>query len=183
MDRLMTPFGEIQILIDGKPIPYMALEGEKLEVLCPDVLGRYQIPVHYVPDGKRHQIACVFTSDAAFHHDYESDEFMECQAFYNEERMKMSIGVDCEIWSDNLGYRDWRYDYNAEYLEKGMAYIIEPLTKTEDYVFGIAWIDDIGWDDEFGEARWARSSQTAFGADANMCIVSGKWLMEHPDDN
>lgn len=45
MEKLLTPFGEIKIRIDGKPVPYFAKEGRKQSVLCPHVLGRYQIAV------------------------------------------------------------------------------------------------------------------------------------------
>ena len=48
MDKLLTPFGEIRILIDSKPVSYDAQEGRKLESGCPNVLGRYHIAVHFI---------------------------------------------------------------------------------------------------------------------------------------
>lgn len=45
MEKLITPFGEIKILIDGISVPYYVREGKNPDVRCPDVLGRYQITV------------------------------------------------------------------------------------------------------------------------------------------
>ena len=45
MGKFLTSFGEVTIRIDGKSVPYFAKEGRKQNVLCPHVLGRYQIAV------------------------------------------------------------------------------------------------------------------------------------------
>lgn len=45
-----------------------------------------------------------------------------------------------------------------------MAYLIAKNTKTTKYVFGIAWIDNVGWDDEIDEEN-NRDVQTWFAAD------------------
>ena len=45
VEKLLTPFCEIQILIDGEPVPYFPQERRKLDNLCPHVLRRYQISV------------------------------------------------------------------------------------------------------------------------------------------
>ena len=56
MNLLNTALGTIEILIDGEKIPYIAKEGRKIENLCPNVLGRYQIEVDYIPDGSKHSL-------------------------------------------------------------------------------------------------------------------------------
>ena len=94
MDKLLTPFGEIKILIDSESVPYDAQEGRKLENGCPNVLGRYHIAVRFIPDGKEHTIACVFESGSSYERSPESGERLECQGFYNDQRYKMSIGVE-----------------------------------------------------------------------------------------
>ena len=66
MGKLITPFGEIDIMIDGQSVSYTAREGKKIKDLCSDVLGRFQIAVHYVPDGKEHNIACVFIPECSY---------------------------------------------------------------------------------------------------------------------
>ena len=157
MDNLLTPFGEIKILIDSKPVPYVAKEGRKLESGCPNVLGRYQIEVRFIPDGKEHTIACVFESDSHYERGPESGERLECQGFYNDHRYKMSIGVECDMISDE-------YDYDADYLENGMAYLIRTKTKTECYTFGISWIDNVGWNDLIDKDN-DRDVETWYGAD------------------
>ena len=92
----------------------------------------------------------------------ESGEMLECQAFYNESKWKLSISVECETgflpevrrWSE-------RYDYDARYLENGMSYVILAETKEEHFVFGIAWIDNV-------EDDHARDVQTWFAADTTV---------------
>lgn len=169
MEKLVTPFGEIDILIDGRQVPYVAQEGERIEHLCPDVLGRFQITVEFVPDGKEHSIACVFTPNCQYQRDWESGERLECQGFYGEQRVKMSIGVECEsgYYADGTRASD-RYDYDADYLENGMAYMILPETRTERYTFGISWIDDAGWDDPIEDGD--RSVQAWNGADPTLSL-------------
>ena len=61
-DKLKTPFGEIKILIDGAAFPYHADKGKITKEFCSDLLGRYQITIKFVPDGKEHHIACIFDS-------------------------------------------------------------------------------------------------------------------------
>lgn len=164
---LLTPFGEIKILIDKKPVPYSVREGRKLEGLCPHVLGRYQIVVQFVPDGKEHTIACVFNFDRPYERTLESGERLECQSFYNESRFKLSIGLECEA-----GYLDGKrvsdeYDYDADYLENGMSFLIDTNTNTKRYTFGISWIDNVGWDDSTDENN-DREIETWYGADPTL---------------
>ena len=170
MEKLTTPFGEIDILIDGKSIPYTAQKGSGKDCLWPDILGRFQITVHYPPDGKEHTIACVFTPDCSYKKDIESGERLECQSFYNNLRFKMSIGAECEsgYFIDGTRVSD-EYDYDAEYLPNGISYLILPDTKTEKYVFGIAWIDDVGWGDPIDDEH-NRDVETWFAADPTFSL-------------
>ncbi|MDY5730896.1 MAG: hypothetical protein SPL05_05065 [Eubacteriales bacterium] len=166
MKKLSTPFGEIKILIDGKPVSYFAQEGRKLDVLCPHVLGRYQIVVPFIPDGKNHSIACVFEADCSYERTPESGERLECQSFYNDYRYKMSIGLECEAgYMGGIRVSD-ECDYDAEYLENGMSFLIDMNTKYERYVFGISWIDNVGWDDLIGDN--GRDVETWYGADPTL---------------
>lgn len=168
---LLTPFGEIKILVDEKPIPYSVQEGRKLEGLCPHVLGRYQIVIQFVPDGREHTISCVFDFDQSYEKTTESGERLECQSFYNDQRVKMSIGLEGETWS--LGSRDlsdeYRYDYDVDYLKNGMAYLIKATTKTKQYVFGLAWIDGVDWNDSIDDCD-NRDVETWFGADPTLAL-------------
>lgn len=164
MEKLMTPFGEISILIDGVSIPYTAQRGSANHVLWPDVENRFQIAVYGVPDGREHSISCVFSPIDTYGRGPESGERLECQSFYSAYRVKMSIGVECET-----GYLDGKrisdeYDYDAVYLENGIKRLIFPDTKTERYVFGIAWIDDVGWNDPINHEN-DRDVQTWLAAD------------------
>ncbi len=162
MENLITPFGKIKILIDGKATSYNAEEGRKLDVLCPHVLGRYQITVPFIPDGKEHTIACVFQPICSYEKTPESGERLECQSFYNNQRFKLSIGLECDSVSDE-------YDYDVDYLENGMSFLINTNIKTERYVFGIAWIDNVGWEDPINDIN-NHDVETWYGADPTLSL-------------
>ena len=158
MEKLSTPFGEITILIDGKPVLYSAQKGRNMDELCPHVLGRYQIAVQFIPDGEKHTIACIFKSDCLYDRSPESGERLECQSFYNDHRFKMSIGLVSD-----------EYDYGADYLENGMAFLIDANTRTERYVFGISWIDNVGRDGQMDDDG-DRDVETWYGADPSLAL-------------
>ncbi len=162
-DKIITPMGEIKILIDDVETQYAPLKGAPIENLCPDVIGRYQIEIQFLPDGKEHTISCVFPQDKSIKGYVESGENLECQGFYNNNGIKLSIGTEGEasIYTD--------YDYDIEYLENGMQCIILPDTQTQKYVFGISWINNIDIDDQ-SEEMIARDTQTWFGADPSLWI-------------
>ena len=156
---LSTPFGAIQIRIDGKPVPYVAKPGRKLDAF-PHVLGRYRIAVSLIPDGKAHTVACVFEPACACQTTQESGERLECQSFYNASRFKLSIGIACEAGASGPD------DDDAQYLDNGMAYRVGAKTKTALYVFGIAWIDNAGWEEDGNP----RGIETWLAADPSLAL-------------
>ena len=160
---ITTPMGEIKVLIDDVETQYVPLKGVPIENLCPDILGRYQIEIQFIPDGKEHTISCVFPQDKSIKGHVESGEDLECQGFYNNNGIKLSIGTEGEasIYTD--------YDYDIKYLENGMQYVILSETQTQKYTFGICWIDKIDIDDQ-SEEMMSRDTQTWFGADPTLCV-------------
>ena len=169
MENLSTPFGEIKIFMDGKEVPYASREIGKTDVRCPHVLGRYQISVSFVPDGKKHDIACVFEPSCSYERTPESGERLECQSFYNDQRYKMSIGLEGEAGYIGGMRASGKYDYDVEYLENGMAYIVLPETRTQRYVIGIAWIDDVGRDGPADDDN-DRDTETWYAADPTSAL-------------
>lgn len=164
LEKLKSPLGEIIVMVDGHPIDYITKKGSDNDVLWPDVRNRYQIEVRYVPDGNEHCLSCVFLPTCTYEKSPESGERLECQSFYSPQRVKMSIGLECEA-----GYIGGKYDYDADYLDNGMAYVIMPETKTEKYIFGRAWIDDVGRDDPIDDEH-NRDIQTWFAADPTLAL-------------
>ncbi|GEM_PF-2553005 len=98
MEKLMTPFGDIDIQIDGQSVDYEAKEGRKLSQWCPNVIGRYQIRITFVPDGFfNHTICCSFNPSCKFKSEIESGELFESMGFYNNQRYKMSIDLLAKV--------------------------------------------------------------------------------------
>ena len=50
-----------------------------------------------------------------------------------------------------------------------MSFLIDMNTKTEKYVFGIAWIDNVGWEDPIDENN-NRDVETWYGADPTLAL-------------
>ena len=118
MNLLNTALGTIEILIDGEKIPYIAKEGRKIENLCPNVLGRYQIEVNYIPDGNKHSLSCVINNLEQINRTVESGENLECLSFYNKDRVKLSIALLGEQRDCHNGVLiNATNDYDIEYLE------------------------------------------------------------------
>lgn len=81
----------------------------------------------------------------------------------------MSIGLECEAGYIGGERSSDEYDYDTEYLENGMAYFIKAYTKSEKYMFGIAWINDVGWNDPINNGD-NRDIETWFGADPTLSL-------------
>ena len=50
-----------------------------------------------------------------------------------------------------------------------MSFLINTNTKTELYTFGIAWIDNVGWDDPI-DGNDDRDAETWYGADPVLAL-------------
>lgn len=154
---LVTPLGEIEISVDNKPIKY-AYKKIKCDKTCKDLSGRYSIIVDFIPDGKEHIIACRIKSYTPSEKDEcETGENLELKSFY-QKNVKLSLGMEgdtCYIDERNLS----RYDYNNDYITDGVQYCLLSFTKTERYLFGIAWIENVNENNDV---------QTWFGADVTL---------------
>ena len=138
--KLTSPLGEISFFIDDNEIEYSYKALKPFES-CPDINDRYIIVIEFMPDGKKHSISCVISnSNKIVETDFESGEYLECQAFYSD-NIKISIGLEGDNWYDSdTGRRESEFDFDVEYLNDGMAYSILPFTKTQKYLFGISWL-------------------------------------------
>ena len=84
--------------------------------------------------------------------------------------MRMSIGTQGIVHWDGESKYDNPFDYDIVYLVNGMSYITDNTTKTNTFSFGIAWINDIGWDDPLDDYHQSRANETWFGADPTMML-------------
>ncbi len=143
--RLMTPFGKVQILIDGEEIDY---EFDKLAILenCTNVKGRYRIRLNFVPDGKAHRISCVLPDMVDFKSDYSSDASVQQITFYNKENWAIEIGIFGDMYGlNNRSSYNENQDYDVDYLDRGLCYLILKETVTKEYDFILAWIDGVDY--------------------------------------
>lgn len=85
-----TPFGDVIVLLDDKPVTYSIIEKDKKHYFS-DVLGCYRLTVNFIPDGKEHEIKCVIQDMKYNDNGPESGEDIECQSFYNDKGDKISI--------------------------------------------------------------------------------------------
>lgn len=73
--------------------------------------------------------------------DREPVERFECKSFFSN-NIKLSLGIEGDVEYYNDYETEDGYDYYGGYVEHGIQYDILPSTKTQKYVFGIAWIDN-----------------------------------------
>ena len=154
---IITPLGEIEIFFDGNKIVY-SVSPVEVTKNCHDLVGRCCIRINIIPDGKEHIISCCIakysSSEKAI---IESGENLELKSFYSG-NSKVSLGMEADLGFINE-QRITRYDYNAGYLENGVYYEILPETQTQEYVFGIAWLNTCTDENDV---------QTWFGADPTL---------------
>lgn len=147
---LLTPFGEIEVLIDGVIYDYIAEELPIDSVFYADLDGRYLITINYVPDGERHVIECkIKNCDKDVYRESQNGEMLE-SLYFSKGKINLSIGTEGETLCDDPEYN--LNDYDIEYLEYGMSYIIEKSTKTSCFRFGIAWL--LNAKDEYDCQTW-----------------------------
>ena len=154
---LSTPLGDIEIYIDNEKVEYTVKNIGASERLCPDISGRFGIEILYEPDGQQHTISCrIKKYHASSRDEIEPGERLELKSFYRE-NTKLSIGMEGDAGYYSDGTRDSDvYDYDNDYMEDGVSYLIMEDTKTTKYVFGIAWIDNVTVENDV---------QTWYGAD------------------
>ncbi len=154
---MQTPLGYLEIKIDDDTIEYKYLT-ISTDRVCPDLNGRYAIVIPFQPDKATHTISCRLKNYTASIKDGpESGENLELYSFYRD-CVKLSIGMEGDTDYIN-GERISNYDYDTEYLSDGVQYCILPMTKTEKYVFGIAWLNNVTENTDI---------QTWFGADPTL---------------
>lgn len=157
---LTAPLGDIEIYVDDNKVEYMEKNIRVSDKLCPDVSGRYAIKIDFIPDGKIHTISCKIKGHVSSEKDgIELGERLELKSFYKD-NTKLSIGMEGEsgYYADGMCISDI-YDYDNEYMEDGVLYMVMKETKTTKYVFGIAWIENVTTENDV---------QTWYGADPTL---------------
>ncbi len=156
---LETPFGVVNIYIDKQCIENYTIKELPLTSPCFNVDGRYCITVDFKPDGKKHTIFCKIENYTSSDDDgIESGENLVGMGFYKNGG-KLSIGIESDTWYLD-GKRYSRYDYDCSYSENGyVAFEILEFTKSEKFIFGIAWKEEC---DEQDAGTWYASDPTMF---------------------
>ena len=130
--RLVTPFGQIVICVDGNPTEY-AYQAKQSDPRWP-VAGRYQICVSPPEDGLCHTVACLVECPLGTNAEQDSGEGVETVCFRNGSR-KMEIG----IFESNDGH-------GTVYLPNGIAYTVH--SDTRELIFGVAWLCQVNRENE-----------------------------------
>lgn len=138
--KIQTPLGCVDIQIDNISVNYnyTELKADKRWI----VDGIYRIQVPNPMDNQAHTIACRINIPSTAEISSSSGECLETIRF-NCGNIQVDIGIEAEE-----GYNDNNYDYGGEHLKDGIAYIIKPETKTESFVFGIAWLNHYNKENE-----------------------------------
>ena len=130
--KLVTPFGQIVICVDGNPTEY-AYQAKQSDPRWP-VDGRYQICVSLPEDGLCHTVACLVECPLGTNAEQDSGEGVEMVCF-RQEPLKMEIG----IFESND-------DHGTVYLPNGIAYTVH--SDTRELIFGVAWLCQVNRENE-----------------------------------
>lgn len=147
---LETPFGVIEIKLDGKLVDYK-IKQKRNEHFYPDVDGAYLLEYPYKSDYKKHTLQCVLKGESI---DFEPDtgERFEAVSMYLG-NSKITIGIECEFgFEDTISI--WGFD--GKLLKEGIEIYIYEDTGDKNFAFGVAWLLYCNDDNEI---------QTWFGAD------------------
>lgn len=155
MDKeISTPFGKINVLLDGKPIRFHYRTVDPANVLFPDAAATFRVTVDVDLDGQEHLLK-MRISDCEVSGEPESGERLEAISFYCG-KAKLTLGC-CASFGD---YENYGFDYDGYLCPDGIELVIFPSTKTHMYEFGICWLNECTEDNDV---------QTWFGADPSIC--------------
>ncbi|MDX8362975.1 hypothetical protein [Cytobacillus sp. IB215316] len=154
---LETPLGHIKLFVNENEVDFTPIKLEKMDLLSPDVNGRYLIQYNYKTEYKNQTIKCCLPS-LNIKGDIQSGERLESIAYYKND-IKLSIGADGEFVDDP--YHDPYFDFTGEYLSNGIEYQTTKITKDKVFQFGICWIQPCT--DENDDQTWC-------GADPNIML-------------
>lgn len=146
---LETPFGVIEIKLDGKLVDYK-IKQKRNEHFYPDVDGAYSLEYQYKSDNKKHLLQCVLNSESV---DGEADtgERFEAVSIYLG-NSKITIGTECDFDDDSISI----YGFDGTLLKNGIEIYVYENTGDKNFSFGVAWLLSCNDDNEI---------QTWFGAD------------------
>lgn len=99
-------------------------------------------------------ISCKIKNHISTSEDYvETGENLELKSFFKN-NIKLSIGMVGDTGYDVAGERVCNiFDYDNGYLKNGVEYCLLSFTKTKEYKFGIAWIEN--YTDENEVQTWS----------------------------
>lgn len=160
---LVTPFGSIRLLVDKVDVLFEVKPVEKNDKVYPDVDGAYLVRVKYKQDGNRHSLRCILdNTDVAGWG--ESGERLEMTSIY-QGTGKLSIGTEADFCEP----KTFDYDYGGRNLPNGLEIEINPQTKTQYFIFGIAWLN---------ECSEEKDVQTWYAADPTITGRSVNWIKD-----
>ena len=133
--ELVTPFGRIQVKLDGRPICFSYEAHEPIEGLFPDVDGIYRIGVEVQQDGRNHSLKLELSSDGTSG-EPEPGEMLEALSFYRNGG-KITLGCYAAFGEMNA----YGLDFDGQWDDSGIEVLIFPFTKTHTYQFGVCWLN------------------------------------------
>ena len=133
---LITPFGSINILLDGVSVPYTESKAAN-DRQASQVDGAYLLRYEYKADGMAHRLCCVLSGDIESS-SFEGGERLEMTSMYCESG-KLSIGVE----GDFCVPKTFAYDYDGSNLPNGIELLLSADTTSQSFVFGVAWLNHV----------------------------------------
>lgn len=137
--KLITPLGEIEILVNGNPYPYTAIPYTYIKPPVKDqpIDGCFRI---FIPVMNYSEIICQLhpTVDGVEEGFESGGEDYECNSFQHQ-TIELVIGMEDDYSSENPRFI-------SERISRGVKY--SNLSGCDEVVFGIAWTTDYFGDND-----------------------------------
>lgn len=134
---LNTPFGNVRLLVDEKPMLYKIEQFSLVSTLFPDIQARFKISFDYDQKKPAKSIKCFIENTSADTW-IESGERLEAIAFYNDST-KLTLGVNCSFGDA----KRYDFDFDGQYIKDGIECLLSETTVSQLFVFAISWIDPL----------------------------------------
>lgn len=130
---LTTPYGKIQLTMDGKPVSCTCTPIPPQDTF-PDVDGAYLLTYDFHSDGQPHALFCQL-ENASVAGDMESGQWQEALSFYVADG-KLTMGCEGDFVLPLAN----GYDFDGYYEPSGICLRLTEHTASRRFTFAVAWL-------------------------------------------
>ena len=144
---LKTPFGNIRMFLDKKEVEFnfFKIQNSKSFLKTETYLLKYEFKKEKVDKINKHFLKCILETDFEYESYVESGERLEAISF-EINNGKLTIGTTSGLsMAESDGNNN---DFDIEYLENGIEIVIFKETASQEFYFGISFLENMNLENE-----------------------------------